>query len=246
MAGSLSAPICTNSFTFFSGIQVGRVARMGFNAIRLWGPRDVYSAGSAKAGRLDEALMQEYDRYVAAMKRQGMFVMCPALMYDPCGLGSQRAAVLADDSWLAGGDDWAQWKNAVSAKDAPLQFFYYFDERLARLRRRHAENYLAHLNRHTGRTYGQEEAIAIFEVWNENGFLLFPWEKGLDNWPAYFRDKLQARWNAWLTVRYKGQAAVEQAWGKLAEGESLAEARKQYLAGRGLNDALVDDTGAVQ
>ncbi|MFA5786699.1 MAG: DEAD/DEAH box helicase [Actinomycetota bacterium] len=29
-------------------------------------------------------------------------------------------------------------------------------------------------------------------------------------------------------------------------GESLAEARKQYLAGRGLNDALVDDAGAVE
>jgi SNF2 family DNA or RNA helicase len=29
-------------------------------------------------------------------------------------------------------------------------------------------------------------------------------------------------------------------------GEGLAEARKQYLAGRGLNDALVDDAGAVE
>ena len=204
-------------------LQVRRVARMGFNAIRVWGPRDVYTAQSAKAGRIDPPAMEEYDRYVAAMKRQGMFVMSPAFMYDPCGLSSQRAAVLADDSWLAGGDDWSQWKQAVLAKDAPLQFFHYFDERLQRVRRRHAENFLGHVNRYTGRPYSREECIAIFEVWNENGFLLFPWEKGLDTWPAYFRDKLRLRWNAWLRARYADQAAVARAWGGLGAGESLAD-----------------------
>ena len=200
--------------------QVERVKRMGFNAIRLWTVHG-YGEASARRGVFDETKTEKLDRYVAEMKKHGMWIMCPSLMSDVCGIKTARKGLLADDSWLAGGEDWAQWKSAVTAKGAPLKFFYYFDERLMRMRKRHAANFLSHLNPHTGRRMGEEECIAMYEIWNENGFLKWTLERGFAQWPAYFRDKLRRQWNAWLTKRYGDEAGVRKAWGELAAGESL-------------------------
>ena len=82
--------------------QVERVKRMGFNAIRLWTVHG-YSEASARRGVFDETKTEKLDRYVAEMKRHGMWIMCPSLMSDVCGIKTARKGLLADDSWLAGG-----------------------------------------------------------------------------------------------------------------------------------------------
>jgi len=206
---------------------VGRLRKMGFNAIRLWGPKNVYSAASAKKGRFaryekgDGSALDVWDRCHAEYKRRGIFVVCTSLHYDECGMRSHKAALPADDSWLAGGSDWDEWKRALAEKGFNFRYFKYFDERCKKIALRHAENYLNHVNLYTGKRYAEEEAIAVFEIDNENGFLKWVLERGFDKWPSYFRNKLRRKWNDFLRRKYKNTPELKKAWGGLAEGESL-------------------------
>jgi hypothetical protein len=211
-------------------LQPQRVKKMGFNAVRVWGPRGVYTERTIKTGTVDAEAMGSFDRYIAEMKRQGMWVMAPCLMSNPCGLGTKE--LLADDGWLAketGADaaDWAAWKEAVTSAPATHKLCEYFDERLQAIRMRHAANFLNHRNPYTGKRYSEEECIFMYEIWNENGFLKWclegsPEKKAISGWPKYFQDKLASRWNDYLTGKYTDDAGLKAAWGKLDEGESLA------------------------
>jgi hypothetical protein len=213
--------------------QCLRVKKMGFNAIRLWAGGDLYTAESARRGEPAATdHMERYDKYVAEMKKAGMWIMCPTLT----GLGGFKRllkadSLLADDSWLrplGGGEkDWAAWKQAMTAdlKGVRRKSLEYFDERLIALRRRLARDYLDHVNPYTQKRYAEEECIAIHEIANENGFLKFQLERGFGAWPAYFRDKLRRRWNAYLAERYRDDDGLTKAWGKLADGETLTGAK---------------------
>ncbi len=55
--------------------------------------------------------------------------------------------------------------------------------------------------------------MAVVEVLNENG-LVQKWHEGvLDSLPATFASQLEAKWNAWLQVKYPSTASMLQAWG---------------------------------
>jgi len=38
------------------------------------------------------------------------------------------------------------------------------------IRKHAAKNLLRHVNQYTGKPYGEDEAIAVYEIFNENGF----------------------------------------------------------------------------
>lgn len=209
-----------------------RKRQMGFNCDRLWGGPDLYDDASVRRGQFKGdapgAAPDKFDAQFAAIKRQGMFIMYAGLT-GTIPLDKYRKPLLADDSFLAatGGDDWAAWKAAVSTKvdQNPLAIF---DERLAALRFAHARNLLNHVNPLTGRKLGEDEAVVIYEVWNELGFVRWVMEGGLDKAPAYFREKARRKWNGWLAHRYKTDAALGDAWGKLGADESLAAASIKF------------------
>lgn len=210
----------------------GRIARLGFNAIRLWGRGGQASAGSpyyddesGPRGRFrsppkapgQRDLLDDYDRYFAACRNAGLFVMCPMLMNR---IGEKH--LLEDDSFVAGGEDWQEWKKAIQHKNVKARRFWLaFDERLIKAQKQHMKNVLDHVNPHTGKRYAEEEAVAIWEIHNEHGLLRNLLEQGIDTWPQYFRAKLRRRWNATLKARYGNHAALAEAWGKLPDGESL-------------------------
>lgn len=224
-----------------------RLNRIGFNAIRLW-PRggqnhqDPYYPRDAgiKGVLPDSDLLDHYDRYVAAVKQQGMFIMCPFSMR------SIPIDYLKDDqSFVAGGDDWQQWKDAVDhpGKIKAKSLWFCLDERLLRSEKQHIYNLLNHVNPYTGKRYAEEETVAVWELDNEAKIIKVALEDGFDTWPDYFKDKLQQRFNQWLIQRYTSNEALIKAWGKLEEGESLDKAtvtaapifpqRTQYPQSRG-------------
>jgi hypothetical protein len=98
----------------------------------------------------------------------------------------------------------------------------YVDERLWKIRLKHAENLFTHCNPYTSKRYPEDEIIALVEINDEAGVIRNWLEKGFDKWPVYFRDKLQRQWNAWLAKRYKTDEALRAAWSKLDAGESAA------------------------
>ena len=202
---------------------IARKRKMGFNCSRLWEVPDLYDEQSVKRGEPKAATAGEPDKFdveVAATRKLGMFVMYAGLT-GSIPLDKYRDSLLADDSFLAGGDDWPAWKKAVAGKIAQNRLAV-FDERLAKLRFAHAKNLLNHRNPLTGKRLGEEEAVAVYEVWNELGFPSWALEGGLDKSPQYFRDKARARWNAWLAKQYADEAALRKAWGRLEAGESLS------------------------
>ncbi len=236
-----------------------RLARLGFNAARVWGgggPTGNQSVlytddADAAQGRLSETdRLDRYDRYIAACREHGIFVMCPMLMRPMGTDGLSR-----DDSFVAGGDDWEQWKAAVG-KDPQTTVMVYaiFDERLQDAYRRHIAAFLNRVNPYTGRSYAEEEAIAIWELGNEHWIINKMLGGGPIDMPDYFQDKLLRQWNAWLKDRYGSTAGVLRAWGQLETGESLDDAtvglaptlsqRNDYPKARG-NDFVAFISGLI-
>jgi len=214
--------VCRHATDAFN---LGRLRRMGFNAIRLWGDHDFYDAASARAGLLrnyaqgDGSGFDKFDQAVHECKRQGLWIVCPSLHYISKHL---RKGVVEDGSFVSGGDDWPQWRQSMQEKGAEIQFLKYFDERCRKIYFQHARNFLEHVNPYTGRRYAEEEAFACFELGNEVGMLKWSLERGFDGWPSYFRDQLRRRWNDWLRNKYLDDQRLAAAWGKLAPEESLA------------------------
>jgi hypothetical protein len=209
--------------------DVERLVEMGFNAQRVHepsakvGPTDTYTAESVLRGEFatyikgDGSQLDLADKHFADLKAHGLFVMLGALTG---AVPFQPAA--QDGSFISGGDDWGQWKDAikgVSPGDASQYIFV--DDRLQKLKLQHARNLLTHVNPYTGKAYGEEENIAIYEIYNENAFALHLLSVGLDKWPAYFKAKLQKQWNDWLLARYVNDDGLKKAWGKIGDGESL-------------------------
>jgi hypothetical protein len=214
-----------------------RLVKMGFNAERLWNPRATYtkttpgfySEQSLKRGepvtyiKGDNSLMDQWDRHLANDKAHNIFVMLAALEN-----GMRVEPLAADDSFIApkqnssfDAGNWEEWKKAVLAPKSPLTRAIVIDDRLQAIRKRAAKNLLTHVNLYTGKEYGQEECIAVYEVFNENGFTKLVLDGGTDKWPAFFQWELQQRWNQWLKTRYGNDAAMIAAWGKVDPGESL-------------------------
>lgn len=203
--------------------MLARARDTGFNAIRLWGPRHkVYPQPNTNGVWRDSATpdgadIDQYDRFFAEAKRQGMFVMSTGLM--------GTAPANAESTWLRDVGDPAEWEAWTQAVDPPVEgwlfpFFAAFDERVFAARQAIIRNYLTHRNPYTGRTYAEDEAIAIFELDNEGAHIKRILERGVEKWPAFFREKLTRRWNVWLAARYGNDDTLRTAWGSLGVNEN--------------------------
>ena len=207
---------------------VDRIASMGFNAIRMWGPRaNNSSKGSSaliddRSGKFvstspgDGSPLDEYDRFYAEAKKDGLFIMATGLTDFP--------HVSSKSEWLKGdGKNWPDWQKAMSSKpdDWIVNFMAAVDDRLYRARQQQVRNYLTHINPYTGKDYAHDEAIAIYELANENAHVKRTLEKGFEKWPPFFVSELQQRWNQWLTLRYRNDVDLMRAWTKLDANETL-------------------------
>ncbi|MEK6796818.1 MAG: beta-galactosidase, partial [Spirochaetota bacterium] len=209
-----------------------RIKRLGFNAVRIWGPREtgwyddtsIKTLTMAPSGEGTGTAVDRYDRFFAECKKLGMFVMFP-------GLHSIRFpdALFADDCFLRGnGSDWQEWKSAiVESRKAGLdnRHYSFFDERMKLYFFNSAKNVLDHVNPYTGKRYADDEAICMYEVNNENGFIQWMLVANrIEKMPAYFKKKLMKRRSSWLKAKYTDDTAVVRAWGNVLPGESLATA----------------------
>jgi hypothetical protein len=202
-----------------------RIANMGFNAVRLWGPRNV--TYDEKTGEYvpatpgDGSGLDEFDQIFAACKKAGLFIMATGLTNSATHDGVPLS-VNAD--WLKGdGTNWPEWVKAASGPDEwVFNFAAAFDDRAFQTRQKRMKDFLTHVNPYTGKSYAQDEAIAIYELANENAHVKRTLEKGFDKWPPLFVTEIQQRWNKWLTDKYHDDAGLAQAWKKLDPNESLS------------------------
>lgn len=202
--------------------NIERIKNMGFNGWRLWpvlsksyGDASVTTGEFAPSTKGDGGELDKMDAMFAELKSRDIFVMATQLM------GIMPLDLLTKDgSFVSGGADWEEWRKAVRQKGVNWQRCGFVDERLLAARKQHIRNVLTHVNPYTGRRYAEEEGVAIWEIDNEIGFVKRMLDGEYEGWPEYFRNKLQARWNAWLLKRYETPAAIRTAWGTLGEGET--------------------------
>ena len=203
-------------------LSMDRMRDAGFNGVRLnlFGPTflpedkdgrhavpvTVKGSGSG-IDRLDYA--------VAYGKRHGMFFWFTLDI--PMGLGPADYALLPDDGHRV---DWL-----AAAKEVGVGHLMYFDDRAEKAFEHYAQNLFNHVNPYDGRRYADEEAIGLWEMQNENTFI----GRALAQpFPGYAGVLMQKRWNGWLKKKYRDDAGLKQAWGKLGQDESLAKGTVAY------------------
>lgn len=207
---------------------IARLKAMGFNSIRGWWPWDIYTDDSAKNGLIpapsykgDLGAWDQLDRRIVECRDNGIFMVMGALHCNPLGVfRDHEKALLSNDSFLAYGDDWEDWKQGISS-GFTFDKAVFFDERMQNIQKIHASNVLTHVNFYTGKRIADEEVIVIWELFNENSFIKRTLDSGFDKWPDYFKHKLQVRWNQWLKQRYKNEKEIIATWGSLSKDEAL-------------------------
>ncbi len=217
-------------------LSVQRMRDAGFNGIRVNLFDRTFLDGASnsmrevpKTVRGSGSPMDRFDHLMHLAREQGMFLW---LSFDI----SRRFApgdydVLPDEGDR---DRWLEMARKISVK-----FLVYIDDRAERAHQEFARSLLEHVNPYTGKRYADEEAIALYEIFNENQFVSRALAKPFE---GYAGEIMQRKWNEWLRARYKTDHGLTQAWGKTADGESLEDGTVRFAPTRSGN--LVAGAGA--
>ena len=211
------------------------LARLGVNLVRFHHLDDtngVVRYGSGGRLELVPERIEALDYWIACLKERGIYVYLDLLSY--------RTFKGAE-------------KLGRGGKPAAV-----YDEDLIRSQIEYARLLLTHENPFTGRRYVDEPAIAMVEIYSENGLFL-KWNWGAI--PEPWRGKLKRLWNEWLRERYGSTEALKRAWrdftgrSALLPGESLERGtvrlprmvpeRYSPGRGRGLSHIARRNDGAV-
>ncbi|HEY3416152.1 MAG TPA: hypothetical protein VGM23_04630, partial [Armatimonadota bacterium] len=86
-----------------------------------------------------------------------------------------------------------------------------FDQRLMELQQEYAAQFLVdHVNPYTKLPYAHDPAVALLEIYDENGLFIRRGDWGSLCEP--YKTILTKRWNAWLLGRYKNTEGLRAAW----------------------------------
>jgi len=214
------------SFVMRSGadldLNMDRLVDAGFNGIRLNlfdrvlipdPGKDAYVVPktSEDNGTRRVDLLDNLDRSIYEAKQRGVFFW---FTFD-----LRWKAQPSDYDILPDSGTREAW--VAMSKQYPLRYQMFFDPRAERIYERFAGSLLDHYNAYTGRRCADEEAIALWEITNENGFIDHITAKQPD---GLAKTLLTERWNTWLSERYETDRALREAWGGLSEGESISDA----------------------
>jgi hypothetical protein len=175
-----------------------RLARLGFNCVRLChmdtriGSESLLDAHAGDHRHINASHLDALDRFVFELSRRGIYV----------DLNLHVVRQLDERDGVPGGDQGPPFNKGVDI----------FDPRMIDLQREYARQLLGHVNRHTGRRFADDPALALVEITNEDG-LLVRWGSGdIDRSPESLRAPLRDQWNAWLRARYHSEASLRDAW----------------------------------
>ncbi|WP_404420972.1 immunoglobulin domain-containing protein [Nibricoccus sp. IMCC34717] len=183
--------------------HAARLAKFGFNAVRLhhleapWEKAGVlidYASGSSR--NLSAARLDRMHYFVDALAKKGIYSNINLLVSREFqaadGLGSEITQLPWKDQHILG----------------------FFHDGALTLHKEHATKLLSAPNPYRGnKPLGQDPAVAIVEIMNENG-LLQKWYEGVtDKLPAPYLSALREKWNQWLQAKYANDAALLAAWG---------------------------------
>ena len=173
-----------------------RLARLGVNMVRVHlleyaSPAGLVLVGEKTSDKLDPERLDRFDYLMAQFHENGIYVILDALP-----MCARR---------FAPGDGVAAFEElGLGAKGAS-----YFDRRIIELERSYARQLILHYNPYRGLRYVDDPTVALYEMSNEDGLLLWwSWRR----LPQPYLDELQRLWNRWLLDHIGDRAAVAKRW----------------------------------
>jgi predicted outer membrane repeat protein len=167
-----------------------RLAKVGVNMIRLHGP--VWREDDVT--KADEEKLAKIHLLVASLKKEGIYTFLSS--YFPLWL--QPKAVPGLEGF--NGD-----KKTFSVP--------FFNERFQEIQKGWWKAVLGPKNPHTGLSLGEDPALAVMEIQNEDGIFFWTFSP-YQNVPAPQMEILEKRFGAWLSAKYATLEAAFAAWGK--------------------------------
>ncbi|MFZ4506466.1 MAG: hypothetical protein ACOYON_02065 [Fimbriimonas sp.] len=184
---------------------IARFVGLGFNGLRMWSrPNDPYIKG-------DGSESDVVDYFVSIAKAKGFRIWLPSVSTTPA---QESDANLVNEPATE-----AAWKAGL--KEGGNGIARVWDPRLERAQIQGMQKLTNHVNLHTGLRWGDDPVFAIWELTNEEWWMMKmvggEWQK----LPGYFRQSLARQWHEYLAKKYGSEAKVIAAWSFLLPGESL-------------------------
>ncbi len=206
-------------------VSIDRMRDAGFNAIRLNVAHSLYNCGPnkdkvsydvPKDNKGAKNYLNDLDYAIYLARQRGMFFWLQFCMSWGTHFKPADYDLMPDD----GTRD--QWKEAIEKDPGTL---VYVSERAGRVQMEFAKRLLDHVNPYTGKRYGDEETIALWEMFNETlsvRQLMMRFGPELEKYPKFVQNEVHTKWNRWLAQTYQNDEGLKKAWGSLKPGESLA------------------------
>jgi hypothetical protein len=181
-----------------------KLAKLGVNMVRFHGA--IYDRNAADPVTIDRAFLAKLHRFVAAMKRQGIYTKLS--FYFPL--------------WFNVRPEYGY--RGWSGKGKPFaQLFFHPD--MQRIYRSWAKGLLTTKNPHTGLPLGRDPAVAIVEIINEDNYFFWTF-KPYKAQPPGTMVWLEKAYGSWLAKKYGSLEKASAAWnGAKVQGDDFAAGR---------------------
>lgn len=184
---------------------VDRFIDLGFNGLRMWArPNGKYVKG-------DGSESDVVDYFVSVAKSKGFRIWVPSVSTTPAV--AEDAALVNDPATEAA------WKAGLAEGGNGIARVW--DSRLEQAQIQGMQKLADHVNQHTGLRWGDDPVFGIWELTNEEWWMMKmvggEWQK----LPAFFRESLSRKWHEYLRAKYQTEAKLNMAWSFLMPGESL-------------------------
>jgi len=171
-------------------VVINRFARAGINLVRIHHIDDVTGILGSDGDYFNEDKLAILDYWIARLKARGIYLCLD----------------LNDYRTFRGAPERGLEQLGRGAKPYAV-----FDQELIRLQIEYARKLLVeHINPHTGLSYARDPAIALLEIYDENGLFI-----RRNDWPTLrepYLSRLTALWNDWLRQRYGSTEMLYSAW----------------------------------
>ncbi len=207
---------------------VRRYEDLGFNMVRIWSLNRTIARQPGGYTKGDGSPLDVHDKCVALFKKAGF-----RLWVGSAGMGG--IATAADVGILRNPETAEAWQEAVrqiSQRDRRTGLVgvvpgrcvaVAWDPRLEAIQIRNAAHTLDHLNQHTGLRVADDPVFGIWEITNEQWWIVQMVTGKWQGLPKFFRDTLLARWHDFLKKKYKTEESLTAKWNGLLPGEDLAQ-----------------------
>ena len=173
------------------------LAQMGVNLTRHhhmdadWARPNVFD-NKPNTLELGKEAMDRFDYLVAALQKRGIYQFFDLLVH--------RKPLPGDD--------------IPSAEDvvAGYKIEGEFAPRLVELQERFTTQFFSHENPYTKKKYGQDPALAMLEIINEDSLFYLQKQGDFAITTPFYKAELEKQFGAWLLKKYKDRATLEKAW----------------------------------